>query len=354
MAVAPFEDGLYGALFGDPETAAVFSEERAIARWNRVEAALTRACRTSALVPEDAARAIEAALVDFRPDGAALAEATVRDGLPIPAYVRALRERVGEGHAHYVHLGATSQDILDSALALALREVNQSLSARLRDVIAALDSLDRRFGRMPLLARTRMQAALAVTVGARIGAWRAPLVRQRALLDGLRPRIEVVSCGGPVGDRRGWHGKGETVAAAMAEALDLGDYGVWHTARDGLGEYAAWLAGVSASLGKIGGDVALMAQQGIGEIRLSGGGGSSAMAHKHNPVTAEILLALARFNAAQLGAFAQALVHEQERSGVSWSLEWMVLPQMCVTTGAGLRLALRLAESVEVMGTPTA
>jgi 3-carboxy-cis,cis-muconate cycloisomerase len=102
----------------------------------------------------------------------------------------------------------------------------------------------------------------------------------------------------------------------------------------------------------MGQDVALMAQQGIGEVILSGGGASSAMAHKHNPVLAELLVTLARFNAAQSGLMQQAMVHEQERSGAAWALEWMVLPLMAQATGRALTVARNLTASIKAIGEP--
>ena len=116
-----------------------------------------------------------------------------------------------------------------------------------------------------------------------------------------------------------------------------------------LADFAGWLSLVTGSLGKFGQDVALMAQAGD-EIELSGGGGSSAMPHKQNPVEAEVLVTLARFNAAQLSGMHQALVHEQERSGAAWTLEWLILPQMVVATAAALRLAGELAGQIESLG----
>ena len=110
--------------------------------------------------------------------------------------------------------------------------------------------------------------------------------------------------------------------------------------------FGGLLALISGSLGKIGADVALLAQSEVRAIRLSGGGGSSAMAHKSNPVRAEVLVSLARFNAGLSGTLQQAMVHENERSGAAWTLEWLVLPQMLVTAGASLRLAGELLGQV--------
>lgn len=352
MAVSVFQDPMLQGLFGDPAVADAFDAATTVRRYNRVEAALTRGAEAVGLIPKPAAAAIVAILDDYAPPMSDLAAGTIKDGLPLPRYVAGLKAAAGE-HARYVHLGSTSQDIMDTALALALVEINDLFDSRLVKILTALDGLGIQHGERSMMGRTRMQAALRITVADRLREWALPLQRQRERLVRLRPRIEIVQFGGPVGTRRGWNGHGDAIAEFMAADLGLSDPGAaWHTARDGLGVYVGWLTQISAALGKIGEDVALMAQQGIGEIRLAGGGGSSAMAHKKNPIDGELLVTLARFNAAQLGGFAQSLMHEQERSGVSWALEWMILPQMCAATGASLQTALRLLAAVEQMGEP--
>ena len=159
-------------------------------------------------------------------------------------------------------------------------------------------------------------------------------------------RILVVELGGPVGDRASFEGKGGAVARGLAQRLDLGIAEPWHSARDPIVAFGSLLSLLSGSVGKFGADVALLAQNEVAAITVAGGGGSSAMAHKSNPVNAEVLVALARHNAGLVGTLHQALVHENERSGAAWTLEWLTLPQMLVATGGSLRLALALAEQI--------
>jgi 3-carboxy-cis,cis-muconate cycloisomerase len=205
-------------------------------------------------------------------------------------------------------------------------------------------------GKASLMAHTRMQQALPFTVADKLRTWSEPLARQRAALAGIRRSLLVVELGGPVGDRASFEGKGDDVARGLAQRLDLGIAEPWHSARDPIVAFGSLLSLVSGSLGKFGADVALLAQNEIGAITVAGGGGSSAMAHKSNPVNAEVLVALARYNAGLVGVLHQALVHENERSGAAWTLEWLTLPQMLVTTGASLRLALALADQISFAG----
>jgi 3-carboxy-cis,cis-muconate cycloisomerase len=346
MALA-FDHPWLGGLLGDDETAALMGAEAELAALLAFERALAEAEAAEGVVPAAAAAAIGAALADFRPDMTALRQRTGRDGVVVPELVRQMRAAIGEPHAEWLHFGATSQDAIDTALMLRLNPVLAAFARRLDALARQLDELSARLGARALMGRTRMQAAIPITAGDRIAAWREPLVRHRARLDRLQD-VLVVQFGGAAGtlDRLG--DRAAAVRAALAAALGLGDAPQWHSQRDRVAELAGWLARLSGSLGKFGQDVALMAQ--AGDIALRGGGSSSAMPHKANPVGAEALVALARFNAAQVGALHQALVHEQERSGAAWTLEWLVLPQMVAATGAGLRIAHDVAASIEAMG----
>jgi 3-carboxy-cis,cis-muconate cycloisomerase len=208
---------------------------------------------------------------------------------------------------------------------------------------ADLAQLTQAHGGAALMGRTRMQAALPITVADRLATWRMPLERHLARLDEICARVLCVQCGGPVGLGAG--------GAALAAQLGLAAPDKsWHAMRDGFAELASWLSLVSGSLGKMGMDISLMTQQGVDEMRLRAGGSSSAMPHKQNPILAELLVTLARYNSVQLGGMHQALIHEQERSGAAWALEWMILPAMLHSTARGLRAAQELLAQVETIG----
>jgi 3-carboxy-cis,cis-muconate cycloisomerase len=333
---------LLQALVGDEEVGACFSNAVELAAMLRFEAALVDAEAEAGLIPPAAARAIGKACESFRPDWQALAAGLARDGVVVPALVKQLRAAVGETHGRFVHVGATSQDVVDTGLALRLQDVTRILLDRLNALILALDDLKRRDCAIPLMAHTRMQRALPFTAADKLDTWTAPLKRNRERLLELAPHVLVIQLGGPIGTRAELGDKGDAVAAALAARLGLGVAPAWHSQRDRVGEFGAFLSLLSGTLGKIGQDIALMVQNEVGAMLLPSGGGSSAMAHKSNPVGAEVLVALARLNAGLLGTLHQALVHENERSGAAWTLEWMVLPQMTIATAAGLRHAQTL------------
>ena len=339
-----------GGLFGDPEMAALWSAEAQLAHYTAFEVALAHALEAAGRVPAGHGAGAAASLAAHAIDPVSLAGDVARDGLPIPALVRRWRA-ADTDHADAIHTGATSQDVVDTALALTLRAVSDLLLRRLGALDRALGDLMDRFGDRPLMGRTRMQAALPITVADRLRDWRAPLAAQAGRLDAARADVERLQLGGAVGTRHGFGADGQVIADAMAERLGLAspDH-AWHSDRGGVAHYAACLSGISGTLGKMGQDIALMAQQGVDEIRIAGGGGSSAMPHKSNPVLAELLVTLARLNAGHLAGVQNALIHEQERSGAAWMLEWALLPQMALATGRSVTAAQALCDRIEDMG----
>jgi 3-carboxy-cis,cis-muconate cycloisomerase len=167
-------------------------------------------------------------------------------------------------------------------------------------------------------------------------------------MEALRRSLLVIQLGGPVGDRGSFDGKGDAIAGHMARLLDLGLAPAWHAQRDQIIALGSLLVQISGTLGKLGLDIALLSQNEVAAIRLEGGGSSSAMAHKSNPVKAEVLVALAHYTAGLAGTLNLAMVHEYERSGMAWTLEWLTLPKMLVATGAGLNAASALLDQVRI------
>lgn len=351
MSYTPFNAPLLSGLLGDPETTQHFSVKAEISAILRFEAALAKAEAACGVIDEDAAEAIAAGCETFEPDLKAIGEATARDGVIVPEFVKQLRRHIGDPHGASVHHGSTSQDVVDTAMVLRMKEALAVFAQRLTDLDDALEKLSATFGDNELMARTRMQAAMPFEVSDRIAAWNAPLKDHRTRLGELRPRFTLLQFGGAIGTLDKLGDTGPEVRKRLAEELDLAvaDH-VWHTDRSAVTELADWLSLVTGTLGKMGQDIALMAQNEIGEVKLAGGGGSSAMPHKQNPVKAETLITLARFNATQVSGFHQSLVHEQERSGAAWTLEWMLLPPMAVSTGAALRTAIAMVGDIEALG----
>ena len=340
---------LLNALVGDAEIEALFSDEAEVAAMLEAEVALAAAEAEYGLISREAARDIARAAATFRPDWDALRQGMSRDGVIVPALVRQLRAAVDGRHAQDVHRGSTSQDIVDTGLMLRLKSAVRILEERLDGLASSLSALQERDGAKRVMAHTRMQVALPITVADKIATWTSPLLAAKACLQEIKPRLLVVQFGGPVGTRAGLDDRGAAIAGHMAATLELVVAAPWHADRRRIAEFGSWLSLLSGSLGKIGQDVALLAQNEISAVRLAHSGTSSAMTHKQNPVAAEVLVALGRYNAGLLGTLHQALIHENERSGAAWTLEWLTLPQMVVAAGAGLRTSMKLVEGLSFL-----
>lgn len=337
------------ALLRDPEIEAIVGDAAMARSMVQVEIGLARVQGELGVIEPGAAARIEAALVDFDPDLARIDDELRRSAVPVLALVEMLRARVGGAAAASLHRGATSQDIVDTALVLQLRRALSLLEERLRALIEALAAIAEAHADTVMVARTRYQQAQPTTFGLKAAGWIDPLVRHLDRLAELRPRLLVVQLGGAAGTLAALGDRCIQVMEALAAELGLACPAMpWHAQRDSMVELASWLALVSGALGKIGADVLLLAQSEVGEIRLAEGGMSSAMPQKSNPVVAEALVTLARQNATALASMAQALVHAHERDGAAWQLEWLTLPAMLGTTGAALLLGQRLAGSMHV------
>ncbi|TAV83872.1 3-carboxy-cis,cis-muconate cycloisomerase [Rhizobium leguminosarum] len=347
MTASPFDHPFLSGLLGDDEIAPYFSAEADIRAMLSFEAALATAEAAHGLIPAEAARRIADTCAAFSPDMPSLRSATARDGVVVPDLVKQLRADAGEEAAKSLHLGATSQDVIDTSLMIRLKAVVFLFAGRLSTIAAGLDGLDRQFGRNQLMGHTRMQAAISITVADRLNAWRAPLATYR---DRLTEQGFPVQFGGAAGTLDKLGSQAAAIRASLAQELGLTDAPQWQSGRLPIADIAGLFASISGSLGKMGQDIALLAQAGD-EIEISGGGTSSAMAHKQNPVSAEVLISLARFNATVLSGIHQSLVHEQERSGAAWTLEWLLLPQITMATAASLRLAKELTGNIRRLGT---
>ncbi|AQS63657.1 3-carboxy-cis,cis-muconate cycloisomerase [Rhizobium rhizogenes] len=350
MSLSPFEHPFLSGLFGDSEIVELFSARADIDAMVRFERALAEAEAGTGLIPEDVAETIVSGLADFAADMTALRHGVAKDGVVVPELVRQMRAAVTSPAAEKVHFGATSQDVIDTSLMLRLKAAAEIIATRLGHLIDTLGDISSRDGHNPLTGYTRMQAAIDITVADRAASWIAPLERHLLRLETFSRNGFALQFGGAAGTLEKLGDHAAAVRTDLAKRLGLADRPQWQSQRDGIAEFGNILSLITGTLGKFGQDIALMAELGA-EIRLSGGGGSSAMPHKQNPVNAETLVTLARFNAVQISALHQSLVHEQERSGAGWMLEWMTLPQMVTATGACLLIAERLAGQMDRLGT---
>lgn len=352
MTISPSDSKILGPLFSSPAIDAIFADGRFIGEMLQVEIALARVLAELELIPAEAAGRISEAASGFQPDLEQLRAATQRSGVPVIELVRQLRARVGEDHERYVHWGATSQDIMDTARVLQVRAALSALEADLGKLVTRLAELADQHRHLVMAGRTHSQQALPITFGYKVATWLAPLLRHRDRLGELRPRVLVLQFGGAAGTLAAYRDRGEAVSAALSKSLELAPAPLpWHTQRDGFAELAGWLSLLSGSLAKLAQDVILLAQSEVAELRESEAadrGGSSSMPQKINPIQSELIIAAARANAALLSAMHQALVQEHERATHGWQLEWIALPQMFALTGSALAKARTVAEGLAI------
>ena len=296
MAASVFDSAIYRDLMGDIEVGALFTDSAEVRAMMIVEGALAKAQGALGVIPEASAAAIHRASLELQIDPGGLAAETGQNAVVVPALVAAFRSAMqAPEHAQWLHFGATSQDIMDTGLVLRLRQFLGILDPRLREAVAALGTLAEAHAEVPMAGRTYGQIATPTSFGAVVAAWGQPLLALLDRLGGLRGRLLWVSLSGAAGTLSAMGPRGPEVRAELAKALGLSDpEASWHSNRQAIAELSGWLTQVAAQLGKIGQDLILMTQSGIGEVALPGSGGSSTMPQKQNPVMPSVLAAIAR------------------------------------------------------------
>jgi 3-carboxy-cis,cis-muconate cycloisomerase len=352
MAGSVFSSALYAGLFPTGAVGALFTDAAEIRAMMLVEGALARVQGRAGLIPEPAAEAIHRASRELQIDAGALAEATGANGVPVPALVAAFREAMqAPGHAQYLHWGATSQDIVDTALMLRAKRALGHQIDMLDACLGRLADLADRHAAQPMAARTYGQHATPTSFGAVAAEWGRPLLGLRTEGAALAAELPV-SLSGAAGTAEALGPDAPNLRAALARELGLHDPGAgWHTDRTPLLRLADWHGRAAAALAKIGEDLILAVQSGIAEVRLAGSGGSSTMPQKQNPVGPAAIVALAAGVQAQSSALGWVGAHRQQRDGARWFAEWIAVPPMVLGLAAALA---RAAEALHGLAPDTA
>lgn len=343
---------IFSPLLSDVDMASIFSDEQFIRNILHIEATLANVQATLGIIPAHTAQHIAQATKDLHVDIQRLQSGVDKSGIPIIDLVQQLREAVDAASSSYIHWGATSQDIMDTALVLQIRSALEHIEKQTEHLIHNLAQLADQHRATLMVGRTHSQQALPISFGLKVAGWLAPLLRQRQRLKQLKPRLLVVQLGGAVGTLASMENKGLQVRQALAHELKLSvPLMTWHTQRDILAEFANWLSLLTGSMAKMAQDIILLAQSEIAELRESDDptrGGSSTMPQKGNPIISEVIIAAARTNAVLLSAMHQALIQEHERATGGWQIEWLNLPQMVILTAAALSKAVFLSEHLVV------
>lgn len=349
MTFSALDSELVGPLFATAAMREVFSDRARLAAMLRVEAALARAEAGLGLVPAGLAGAIEA-IDPASFDLAELGAATALAGVPTIPFVDAVRRRLPKELEAGFHKGATTQDVLDTALVIQLARALDLAADELDAILAGLSRLVSAHRATPCAGRTYRQQAQPTSFGFKVAIWAAGIAEVAAELGTLRGRVLRASLAGPVGTLSGLKDRGPAVADAVAAELGLASAPIaWHTRRAGIAATGAWLAALIGALAKMATDVVDLASTEVGEVAepfLPGRGGSSAMPHKRNPVSATVILSAHGAAPGFAAMLFAAMAAEHERPAGAWHAEWHLLPSLFGMASGALAEARRLAEGL--------
>jgi 3-carboxy-cis,cis-muconate cycloisomerase len=346
MPVSAIDSLLFKNLFGTDRVRAIFDDTAYVRRCVDVEAALALAQSSLSVIPKDVGKQIASACRSVDLDYDRLSDETEIVGYPILPLVRQLSTACGEDAGKYVHWGATTQDIQDTAMVLQMAKGLTLIEEHLRTLISTLTSLASKYRDTPMAGRTHMQHALPVTFGYKCAVYVSSFQRHLERLEQLRPRCLLVQFGGAAGTLASLGSDtdiGLKVRKALAEELGLYDPSItWHTARDGVAEIIYFHALVGGSLGKLAMDVIIMSSNELSEISEPFGphrGASSTMPQKRNPISSEVILAASKILRANASLCLDAMVTDFERASGPWHLEWIAVPESFVIAVGALSQA---------------
>lgn len=342
MASTVVDSILYRDAFGTAAMRGIFSDHALIQRYIDVEVALAKAEAKTGVIPQEAADVIAREAQIERIDFDHMRHETDIVGYPILPLVHQLVAMCGEA-GRYVHWGATTQDIMDTAVALQVRDALDIVDDDIRELRKILAELSVKHRDTPMAGRTHLQQALPVTFGYKVAIWLAMFDRHQQRLAELRPRVAVVEFAGAAGTLASLGSKGFEVQQALAQELGLGvPATTWHVARDGFAEAVNLLALVTGSLGKIALDIMIMASTEFAEVYepfVKGRGASSTMPQKRNPISSELMLAASKAVRQHAGLMVDAMVQDFERATGPWHAEWIAIPESFILAAGALHQA---------------
>lgn len=352
MPVHVIDSLFFRDLYGSASMRAVFDDISLLQKWLDYEAALARAESALGLIPVEAAAEITRQAKAEYIDTEAIKRGVDETVHPLVALIWQLSERCADNAGRYVHWGATTQDVMDTALILQLKDAYPLFETSLSQLIEVSADIARRHRDTLMAGRTHGQQALPITFGFKVAVWVAELKRHQERLAACKPRVLVGEFGGAVGTLAGVGAPGLAIQAKLMEELGLNVPQIaWHTARDHLAEFTALLSMITATLGKIAHEIILLQKSEFGEVEEPfehGKVGSSTMPQKRNPMLCESILTLARLTRVQTLTAIDAMMHEHERDWSSFQMEWAYLPEICVMSHGAIELSLRVLRALQV------
>jgi 3-carboxy-cis,cis-muconate cycloisomerase len=339
-------------LYGSEAMRAIFDDLVLLQKWLDYEAALARAEASVGLIPQSAAEAITRAARAEYLDADAIKRGVDKTVHPLVAVIWGLAQRCEGDAGRYVHWGATTQDVMDTAIILQLKDAYPLFESALDGLCDALAAQARAHRDTPMAGRTHGQQALPITFGYKAAVWLAEMRRHRVRLAQIKPRLLIGEFGGAVGTLASVAEHGIAIQRRLMAELGLGVPEIaWHTSRDHIAEFAIALTLIAATLGKIAHEIIDLQKIEFGEVEEPfemGKVGSSTMPQKRNPMLCEAILTLARLTRAQAVTAVDAMFHEHERDWSSFQMEWAYLPELCIMTHGALLLTTRVVSGLVV------
>jgi 3-carboxy-cis,cis-muconate cycloisomerase len=352
MPVNPADSPILGTLYGSDAMRAVFDETAYFQRMLDVESALARVQGRLGIIPADAVEAIVAAarVENLRTEDLAASARNV--GYPVVGLVAGLSKAAGQAGGGYTHWGATTQDIMDTATVMQVRDGLDLIETALSGILIALAGQADTHRATVMAGRTHLQQALPVTFGLKCAVWAMPFLNHLERLRQLRSRVQMVEFAGATGTLASLGDQGIPIMQALAAELGLGaPLAPWHVCRDALAETVSFLGLVCGTLAKIATDIVLLAQTEVGEVTepyVAGRGQSSTMPQKRNPIASEYILAAARVVQGLVPVMQGAMAQDHERATGPWQAEALAVPQAFVLTHGALLHTRAVAEGMVV------
>jgi 3-carboxy-cis,cis-muconate cycloisomerase len=348
MAASLFDSPNYAKLFPVGDAGRLFTDTAEVRAMMLVEGTLAKLQGKAGTIPEISAQAIHRASLELQIDPAGLGDATGQNGVSVPGLVAEFRKLMqAPEHAQYVHFGATSQDITDTALMLRMRQLLGLQEKALKSMIAHLRKLATDHAETPMVARTYGQSATLTSFGATVASWGHPLIDLLDEMENLRATTLWVSLSGAAGTASVLGSDPTELRAKLAAALGLQDpKRNWHNDRSPIQRISAWQTRLNQALGKFAQDILIYSQSTLKTVQMGATGGSSTMPQKENPVQASAIVALANQAVGLQTTLTLAAQHKEARDGAAWFSEWLALPQLCLGAMAALTIANALAAAV--------
>ena len=351
MAVSIYDSKIFGKAFTTPETRLIFSDSEYIRCIVQAEVALARAQECVGVLPPGTASKIETCLNAAEIDVEELGKSFIKIGRPILGIVEQLKIQAG-ANSNWVHFGASTYDIMDTARVLQIKQTISSIERKLVKILCKFEKLIGDHGDAIMASRSNNMHSATQTFGLKIAVYADEFMRHVERLNGVKSRALNVQLAGANGTLNSMGGKGVEVKLKFAEELELGSLDTfWHNARDGITEFGQCLGLMCSSVARIGQNAAQLQSTEINEIYEAGErdrGQSTTLPHKNNPRSAEFTEAIARLGRQRSMGLLEIMPQEHDRHGGTYIAEWALLPEVCILTDTALAWLTDLLERLKI------